>query len=635
MKPKKPDLHAPNLNSSSAPMGSGFEANILRLVKGARECRAIESGQVDAIMDPASGRAVLLPDAQAALLERKARFRSLVELSTDGYWEQDEHYRFVLHTGAPIGSDWTGDGGILGKTLWELSFDNGSEIDWQTHRTQLEWRAIFRDLEFRCVDRADGLRIISISGEPMFDAQARFKGYRGITRDITERKQAQAAAPESDRFARTTLDALATPVCVLDTDGTIITANTAWRVLAAADRGIAAGVAEGGNYLAACDQIVGDERVDAIAMVAGIRQVIAGERELFRYEYFCNAPSEQCWFMATVTRLHADAAARAIVSYEDITEIKRAEQLLRLEFTVARCLAGADDTSAALQAVIRAVCETQSWDCGRYFRLDLASGVLLLDESWGVPVAGVEQFMEKSRGTVFRPGAGLAGRVCQSGEPLWILNGSKDGRASRTALAHETGMDGAFVFPITSKGKTLGVLAFASGTVREPDDRLLQAVRSIGDQVGQFLRRRQAEDALRQSEARFRSLTELSSDWTWEKDCDFRFTKVTGSGMPGTGHVLGQTLREVPAVILSDADWATHQSELAAHWSFCDFEYAVALPDGQLGYYSISGEPIYDEAGACTGYRGTGTDITKRKRAEIALREREARLRDLVEPSSD
>ena len=634
MKPKKPDLHVPNLNSPGTHAHPGFEANILRLVKGARECRAIKSGQVDAIMDSASGRAVLLPDAQAAMLERKARFRSLVELSTDGYWEQDEHYRFVLHTGAPIGSEWTGDAGILGKTLWELSFDNGSEIDWQTHRTQLEWRAIFRDLEFRCVDRAGGLRIISISGEPMFDAD-RFKGYRGITRDITERKRAESAAPESDRFARATLDALAAQVCVLDAAGTIVTANAAWRVLAAADRGIAAGVAEGSNYLAACDRIIGDERVDASAIAAGIRQVIAGERELFRYEHFCDAPSGQCWFMVTVTRVHADAAARAIVSYEDITEIKNAEQLLRLECTVARCLADADDTSAALKAVTRAICQTQNWDCGRYFRLDPTSGVLLLDESWGVPVAGVEQFMQKSRGAVFRPGAGLAGRVCQSGEPLWILNGSKDTRVSQTALAHETGMDGAFVFPVISEGKTLGVLAFASRTVREPDDRLLQAVRNIGNQLGRFLQRRQAEDALRQSEARFRSLTELSSDWTWEKDRDFRFTEVTGSSVPGAGHVLGQTLREVPAIVLSDAEWTAHQSELAAHWSFCDFEYAVVLPDGQLSYHSISGEPVYDEAGVFTGYRGTGIDITKRKRAEIALREREARLRDSAGPSSD
>ncbi len=623
MKPMKPNLHAPKLNSSGTQADLGFEAKILRLVNGARERSAIKSGQVDAILDPGSGRAILLPDAQAALLERKARFRSLVELSTDGTWEQDEHYRFVAHTGAAIGSERTGGAGILGMTLWDLPFDNRSEVDWQTHRTQLEWRAIFRNLELSYVDRAGELRTISISGEPMFDTEARFKGYRGITRDITARKQAETAAPESDRFARATLDALATQVCVLDAAGTIMTANTAWRVFAANHTGIGAGVSEGSNYLAVCGQIVGNERVDASAMAAGIRQVIAGKRELFRYEYFCDAPSGPRWFMASITRLHGDGAARAIVSYEDITGIKHAEQLQKLEYTVARCLADASNAPAALKTVIRAVCETQNWDCGRYFRLDPAAGVLYLNlnESWGMPVAGVEQFLEKSRGAMFRPGAGLAGRVCQSGQPLWILNGSKDVRASQTALAHETGMDGAFVFPVIAEGKTIGVLAFASRTVHEPDDRLLQAVLSIGHQLGQFLQRRQVEDTLRQSEARFRRLTELSSDWVWEQDRDFRFTKVVGTGMAGTGDILGKTLWELPTIVLSDDEWVKHKSELAAQWSFCDFEYAAVLPDGQYGYYRISGEPVYDEVGTFTGFHGTGLDITRRKRAEIALRE--------------
>src|SRR4030065_472578 len=106
----KPNSLTPDLNSC-------FDAKILRLVKGARERRAIQSGQVDAIIDPASGRVMLLPDAQLALLESKARFRSLVELSSNGYWEQDEHYRFVSHTAVVIGSGSTGEEDILGKTL--------------------------------------------------------------------------------------------------------------------------------------------------------------------------------------------------------------------------------------------------------------------------------------------------------------------------------------------------------------------------------------------------------------------------------------------------------------------------------------------------------------------------------------
>lgn len=618
-------------SSSGAPIAATFETNILRLVKGARECRAIKSGQVDAIIDPGSGRVILLPDAQAALLDHKARFRSLVELASDGHWEQDEHYRFTTHTGTAIGNEQAGDGDIRGKTLWDLPFDNTREIDWQTHRTQLEWRAIFRDLEVGCVSRAGKLRIISLSGEPIFDSNARFTGYRGITRDITGLKQAETAAPQSDRLARVTLDALTTQVGVLDALGTVITVNTAWRVFAASHRGLGAGICEGRNYLAACDQTVGAERIDALALAAGIRQVIAGERELFRYEYGCTTPSERRWFMVTVARVRGDNAALTSVSYNDITDIKHAEQLLKLEYTVACCLAAADTVASALQAVMRAVCETQHWEGGQYFRLDHTAGVLQRDETWNRCGTAVEPLRGESRHIVFRSGAGLAGRVCQSGQPMWILSASKDidsqaigsktTRASPLTLAHEIAMeDGAFVFPIVAAGDTMGVLAFTGNTVREPDERLLQAVRSIGSQLGQFLQRRQVDDTLRQNEMRFRRLTGLSSDWIWEQDSQFRFTSIAGAGIAASGDLLGKTLWELPSVDASAEAWLKHKSELAAQWSFCDFECTAIRPDGQLGYYSISGEPLYDAAGAFIGFHGTGLDITKRKRAEIALR---------------
>jgi PAS domain S-box-containing protein len=617
-----PDLCVSKEETARTDAEIAFADLIRRLVKGASELRAIDAGEVDAIIDPATGKAILLPKAQEALLERKAQYRSLVELSSDGYWEQDEHYRFVSYRGTAIGTAGIGGReGILGRTLWELSFDNMSEDEWETHRRQLEWRSSFRDLSLREVGGDGAVRGISISGEPMFDAQGQFKGYCGTVRDTAKGMQTEAVVPEAGGVVRAALEALAIPICVLDSTGTVIMTNQAWRAFTAANGGIGAGVSEGVSYLAACDAALGDERADGIAMAAGIRQVIAGGREIFRHEYAGSAPAGRGHFVATVTRLRGAGAAHAAVSCEDITALKHAERLLRLEYTVARCLADADDSSAALQAVIRAVCEAQQWDCGRHFRLDPVAGALHLDGSWGMPVAGVEQFMEKSRGAVFRPGAGLAGRVCQSGQPLWIASGSKDARALQTALEHETGMAGAFVLPVIADTETIGVLAFAGRTVHEPDDRLLQAMRSIGRQLGRFLQQRRAEDALRRSEARLRALIELSSDWTWEQDCDFRFTKLVGSGMAGAGDILGKALWELPSVVLSDDEWVKLKSELAARWSFCDFEYAVVRPDGQTGYYSISGEPVYDEAGAFLGFRGIGLEITRRKRAEIALRE--------------
>jgi diguanylate cyclase (GGDEF)-like protein/PAS domain S-box-containing protein len=179
---------------------------------------------------------------------------------------------------------------------------------------------------------------------------------------------------------------------------------------------------------------------------------------------------------------------------KDITESMRAEQLLRLEHMVARCLSESDSAAAALKAVIRAICETQGWECGRYFRVDNEAGVLRFTEFWSVPDAMVERFIEGSRDVVFAQGVGLTGWVWQSGQPLWVADLSKDPRVHSKGLHRDASTRGAFIFPVMVEGKTVGVLGFNSREVREPDDRLLQAVRVIGSQIGQFLQRKQAEE---------------------------------------------------------------------------------------------------------------------------------------------
>ena len=113
---------------------------------------------------------------------------------------------------------------------------------------------------------------------------------------------------------------------------------------------------------------------------------------------------------------------------------RRAERLLRLEHTVTRCLAEAGSVGDAMKTVIRAVCETQGWDCGRYFRLDELAGVLRFEEAWGVPSAGIEKFIERSRAIAVRRGVGLVGHVWESGEPLWIADIRNDDRVLGTTL---------------------------------------------------------------------------------------------------------------------------------------------------------------------------------------------------------
>jgi PAS domain S-box-containing protein len=232
----------------------------------------------------------------------------------------------------------------------------------------------------------------------------------------------------------------------------------------------------------------------------------------------------------------------------DVTASMRAEQLLRLEHMVARCLAGADSASAALQAVIRAVCETQGWQCGRYFRVDNKAGVLRFAEFWSVPDAMVERFIDGSRDVVFAQGVGLTGWVWQSGQPLWVADLSKDPRVHSKGLHRDASSRGAFVFPVMVEGKTVGVLGFNSREVREPDDRLLQAVRVIGSQIGQFLQRKQVEEDLR----RFRVAMDMSADLILLVDrASIRYIDVNDAACRALGYSREELLTMGPPDIFS------------------------------------------------------------------------------------
>ena len=297
----------------------------------------------------------------------------------------------------------------------------------------------------------------------------------------------------------------------------------------------------------------------------------------------------------------------------DVTLQKRAEQMLQLEHCIAASLAGADDASAGMQAVMSAICKAEGWACGRYFALE--EGLVRFKQGWCMPDSGCEPFIERSRGLAYRPGEGLVGRVIQTGEPVWTADVTKDPRVTHKALASGTGIRGGVVFAVVSEGRPIGALAFSSPDVREPDERLLQASRVIGSHVGQFLSRKTAEASLRESEARFRALTQMSSDFFWETDSAHRLVDlVHGPNYPaaymGRG-VIGKAAWEVPYTSPDESGWAAHRATLENRLPFRDFEFARQMPDGAARHFSVSGEPRFAEDGSFVGYRGVGRDITE------------------------
>ncbi len=140
---------------------------------------------------------------------------------------------------------------------------------------------------------------------------------------------------------------------------------------------------------------------------------------------------------------------------------------------------------------------------------------------------------------------------------------------------------------------------------------------------------------LRASEERFRRLSELSSDWFWEQDSEFRFIdlskNISAKGGQSAERVLGMRRWDLP-IKLSPEEWAAHRALLDAHRPFRDFEYQVEGEGGpaDMRWLSISGEPQFDGAGRFTGYRGVGKNITERRHAEEELKRHRNHLQELV-----
>jgi PAS domain S-box-containing protein len=152
--------------------------------------------------------------------------------------------------------------------------------------------------------------------------------------------------------------------------------------------------------------------------------------------------------------------------------------------------------------------------------------------------------------------------------------------------------------------------------------------------------RRRAEEALRESEQRFRDYAEAASDWLWETGPDHRFTwfSLRTARVHQPDNRIGRTRWEItPEVDEEPEKWRLHIATLDAHEPFRGFTYRTVQGDGSIAYWAVSGRPVFDAQGGFQGYRGVASAVTAAVRAdqaEKALHQAQAELAHVARVTS-
>ena len=135
--------------------------------------------------------------------------------------------------------------------------------------------------------------------------------------------------PGPSEELRSFLSTLSAHTAIIDSSGTIVAVNEAWRAFAESNGAILPKVMEGANYFRVCDSAKGDQSEYAATFADGIRSVFAGQREGFEMEYPCHSPAEERWFVGRVLPFRNGSSPQAVVMHENVTERKQMEQQLK------------------------------------------------------------------------------------------------------------------------------------------------------------------------------------------------------------------------------------------------------------------------------------------------------------------
>ncbi len=560
--------------------------------------------------------------AEEALRASEERFRALVEATSDWIWEVDAEGRYTY--ASPKVKELLGyePQEVLGRSPFELMPPEEAGRVAEVVRPCLEQGLPFAHVENTNLHKDGHLVVLDTSGVPVFDGQGLLQGFRGIDRDITEQKRAQEALAESESLFRALVEQ--------SMDGVALADLKTKRVIKANPR--------------MC-QLLGYSEAELVGL--NVWDVHPEEARAEVMETFgaqargeLTVPAELPMLRKDGSVFLAEVGAKPITVgdqiwmlgvFRDVTERKRAEAALRESEARYRQF-----LQVSLQGIWR-------FDITPPVPIDLderTQAELLLER---VRVAECNEVIAQRYG--FASPEDVAGARL---EDLWtadretklsaITQFIRSGYRVSNLETTGHGRDG-------SKGWFLNSV---TGIIVDG---------KLGAAWGTYLditKRRRAEQALQESEARYRQFLQVSVEGIWRLECPPIATSLDereqaelmlqGARVAECNEAMARRFgyaraEDMVGVRIADLWQASHEAQVAALLQFVrsgyrisDLEVEGAYPDGSRGHFLINLVGLVQDGYIAVAW-GTERDITERKRGEQAVRESEARYRQFLQIS--
>jgi PAS domain S-box-containing protein len=614
--------------------GSRFWANVV--ITALRDAQGTLRGFSKVTRDLTDRR-----EAEEALRESEERFRLLVD-------DVQDYAIFLLDPEGRVAS-WNPGAErikqyraseIIGQHFSRFYPRDAVERGWPTHALETaRQEGRFADEGWRV--RQDGSRFwASVVITALRDPQGHLRGFSKITRDVTERKQSEDNArrlmeeatarriaeenvkqiQEQRERLHVTLASIGDGVITTDGEGRIEFLNPVaeqllgWTTVEAA-----------GRPLTEIFRIVHEETrapVDNPALRALRDGTIVGlaNHTILIARDGVERPIGDC---AAPIRDGTGRVIGSVLVFRDCSERLRIDQHRAVRLAVTQALVEATTIDEAADRLLRAVGENLRWEMGYFWRRDPDREVLDCQSGWRDSRSPAAEFDAVTRGRVFAKGEGLPGRVWESHANVWVVDVTRQQTFFRAPAAAREGLHSAFACPVAAGEKLLGVIEFFSRRTVEPDADLLEMMGSVAAGFGQFIERRRAEAALRESQAVYRAIGESIDYGVWVCDQEGRNVYASDSFL----RLVGLTQEECSALGWTAVLHPEDLERTVAAWQECvrtgemwDIEHRFRGVDGRWQHVLARGVPVRNERGETTAWAGINLDIQRLKQVEEQLR---------------